>query len=232
MKGTTREYLAVLLACSLLLSTFSVPARAGCEPPCDDCEECDIEDCECVWEGCPSCGRCRYCDSSCDCQWVGNCRYDSDCPDCHTCPTPECNCEYQCNPDNCQTCVNGSCQVCGGDPDKCCDNGTCVDKCTNTGQCDYGELPSGPYANCQALQDPVTGQCGPAEGFICNHLATIAENDAECADCAPGCDKTRICACAQIVPIHCKTHCYLLFCQCLCDDAGEPYYIGDHYECD
>ena len=126
-----------------------------------------------------------------------------------------------------ETCCGGTC--CDGTT-KCCDNGTCVPKCTNTGQCDYGELPDGPYVEC--IENPVTHQCGWLEGGLCNHLVTIATSDAQCADCKPNCDKERISACAEITPMNCTTHCYLLVCACLCDtQPSESYTVGDHYEC-
>ena len=114
-------------------------------------------------------------------------------------------------------------------PDECCDNGTCVSECTNTGQCDYGELPDGPYVQC--IDDPVTGKCGFLEGGLCNHLVTIAQNDARCADCAPGCNKTRVSACAEITPVYCKEERFLLVFTCLCVQGGPYEYRGDHYEC-
>jgi hypothetical protein len=83
----------------------------------------------------------------------------------------------------------------------------------------------------QCIDDPITGKCEELEGGLCNHLATIAENDAECADCAPGCDKTRISACAEIIPIHCQTRCEWTVCGCFCEHGGQPEYRGDHYEC-
>jgi len=139
MKGTTREYLAVLVTYSLLFMNAH-QLLGGCDPPCDDCEDCDIEDCECVWEGCPSCGRCRYCDNNCDCQWRGNCRYDSHCEDCYSCPTPSCNCTYDCDPN--QFCCDGTCCNNG---ETCCDGACCdpnTETCCGTSDCcnNYSEI--------------------------------------------------------------------------------------------
>ena len=127
-----------------------------------------------------------------------------------------------------ETCCNGSC--CS--PDECCAEGSCVPDCTNTGQCDYGELPSGPYPNCQLLQDPETGRCEGAEGLLCNHLVTIAINDAECPDCEPGCNKTLISACVSIIPARCTEKPYGLGYACICElKPEEEETDGVHYEC-
>jgi hypothetical protein len=185
---------------------------------CDSATElcCDGTCCDSATEYC--------CDGTC-------CQLDEECCD-GTC----------CDPDMCEECVGGQCLVCGGrpgevccngtccTPDQCCDNGTCVDKCTNTGQCDYGELPSGPYPNCELLADPQTGRCGIIENAICGHVFTIAQSDAECADCEPGCDKERISACIEITEYRCTEHIYGVWFICLCDPK-ESYTSGNHYEC-
>ena len=175
--------------------------------------------------------------------------------------TQECcggNVIAKCDPDECEECDGeGACEVCNGDPDKdccggtcydkategccdgviydkatkCCDNGTVVDKCTNDDQCDYGELPDGPYMSCPNM-DPYSNLCADGvEGSLCNHRVIIAENSARCADCAPNCDKERISACAEITPVYCVEECYLLACMCHCYQGGEPEYRGNHYEC-
>jgi hypothetical protein len=168
---------------------------------------------------CPGC--CYWNGSTC---WPDN----SACEDCESCIS--CECESDCLMGQC--CSNDAC-VNDCPSGECCDDGECVPKCTNSGQCDYGELPSGPYPNCQVLKDDSTGKCEQAEGLICGHNINISTNDAECADCAPGCAKSRICACAEIIPYRCTEHCYLLFCDCTCDEKYEERtYRGDHYECD
>jgi hypothetical protein len=199
----------------LLLCGLTTAARACPPPECPNCYywngyECYCHEACCIDADCT--GECDYCSDSCVCE-----------DDQSLCPG---ECDY---------CWAGYCydddSKCASD--ECCDNGTCVDKCTNTGQCDYGELPSGPYPNCEVLKDDATGKCAEAEGLICNHSVIIAIKDAVCADCEPNCDKTRICACAEIIPYRCTTHCYYSVCTCLCDEKpNESYTVGDHYECD
>jgi len=237
--------IVILLACLLLLSGLTVPATACCEgdppgePSCYVCEDgawvledgadCGV-DSDCGPPGCWNCVNCQ-CEYQCnDCQvcWAGSCvlRYGAEC-------AVDLDCEY--GGEGCESCVDCICEdddsKCASD--ECCDDGTCVPKCTNTGQCDYGELPSGPYPNCEVLKDDATGRCAEAEGFVCNHSVIIAQNDAQCADCEPNCAKTRICACAEIIPYKCTTHCSFFLCICTCDEKYEERtYRGDHYECD
>lgn len=195
-----------------------------CESSCDPnlCEECDGQG-NCV-DRCDT-NECRQCDGQ------GSCTYQCDEDQCLECDGQG-NCESWCDALQCLECDGqGNCPVCGGDPDKCCDNGTCVDKCTNTAQCDYGELPGGPYVEC--YNHPVTGKCEELEGGLCFHVTTIAQSDAQCADCEPGCDKTRISACIEIIPYYCTTHCFFTVCSCQCDpNTNDASYRGDHYECD
>jgi len=65
--------------------------------------------------------------------------YDLYLPYCCNSDQPCCN-GHCCDPNDCETCVDGYCQVCGGDPNKiCCDNGSCVKPCeleAVVGQCD------------------------------------------------------------------------------------------------
>ncbi|MBA7676096.1 hypothetical protein ES703_84336 [subsurface metagenome] len=222
-------------------------AECGCGGrTCSGC--CVCSGCSCVPGSCPACKSCV----DCLCECTSECCEDSDCDQANCYHCVDCNCEYQCDPDNCQNCDGqGTCEdrcvlfhnclECDGEgscvsrcnPSQCCYQDSCVDKCTNTGQCDYGTLPGGPYPNCQALQDPITGRCDGAEGFLCGHAIAISVNGAECADCEPSCAKTRICACAQINPVYCQTRCvYIIVCGCFCENVGEPEYRGDHYECD
>lgn len=223
--------IAFSLACLFILSSLSLPATACPPPDCDDCEEWDPVNKECVLkEGAEcadslDCNTCYYCMPTCTCElpYGSECGEDDPCPGaCHTCVASEfgeiCLCE-----DDDTKCT----------ADECCDAGTCVPKCTNTGQCDGGEVPSGPFPNCLALQDPITGRCNGGEGLICNYLINLALDDAECADCEPNCDKTRISACAEIIPYRCTTQCVLWVCACSCEQKYEERtYRGDHYECE
>jgi len=207
------------------LLLFSVKSfTLACLEDCEPCQHMDPYWRWCVPDPpCPcGCTECRYVTEFKEYRCVSICGENEFC--CHASP---CGSGCHCCPKGKTCCEVGCC-----DPDECCDDGTCVDKCTNTGQCDYGELPSGPYPNCQALQDPVTGRCGTAEGLICKHFVTIAVNDAECADCEPGCDKERISPCIEIIPYRCTEHSYVIWYACLCDmKLDEREYRGDHYEC-
>ena len=123
------------------------------------------------------------------------------------------NTEKCCNEDTGHTCPKSPVdkECCDGaccDPSQCCNNGTCVDKCTMTGQCSYTPPETSNYVECQNF-NPTDKSCEEIiEGALCNHLVTVGLNEAECADCAPNCDKTRICACAEITPVFCKTNCF------------------------
>ncbi len=201
--------------CDLIIG-LSCGDCSGCSP----CNSCML--CFCIWDCNPGA---TCCNGSC-CN-SGNCCNSTTC-----CPNYDDVCctdsgSYCC--DSGKTCCQGSCCA----SNQCCLNGTCVDKCTNTGQCNYGVLPGGPYADC-GNTDPTQGSCAEVvEGAVCNHRAIIATNSAECADCESNCDKTRISACIEILPFKCRTHCFLLICSCTCDsDWDNVNYRGNHYECD
>jgi len=38
-------------------------------------------------------------------------------------------CQNCCDPNKCEKCIEGQCQVCGGDPDEVCCDGVCTPKC-------------------------------------------------------------------------------------------------------
>lgn len=232
-----------LLVC-FLLSGFTMPAIA-CPPP--DCGSCcywvstgpDPNDGYCeliIGLSCGDCAGCMPCNSCIACFCI------SDCSSGQTCCGGSC-CSNTCCFGTCcsagQNCCAGSCcsnVCCNGiccEPDECCDDGQCVNKCTNTGQCDYGVLPGGPYMSCPNTDPTGFGDCQPGvEGSLCTHRAIIASNSAECADCEPNCDKTRISACAEITPVYCEEHYYIAVWTCICTQGGTPEYRGDHYECD
>jgi hypothetical protein len=104
----------------------------GCGPPsCPTCEYWNGNDCVSVI--CPDCQYCSYDDGRCH-TW---------CPAGTSC----CNGQSCCSPANCESCVNGWCQFCGGDPYKTCCNGQCCDP-----------------AQCQSC---VNGQCQVCGGDTC-----------------------------------------------------------------
>ncbi len=136
--------------------------------------------------------------------------------------------------------INGTC--CAGTccpPDQCCDRPAvgppgCTQRCTNSGQCDYGTLPENPGFSC-GNEDPKSGGlCAKGvAGAVCAYNSFIATNcDAQCASCSPGCPSNYVCACRVTTPFYCTQHCYILVCQCTCDPCeGDIQRIGLHYEC-
>lgn len=256
MKDLRLKLLTVFVTCMLLLSIFSVPAIAcggggggcppckkwsysaqRCVPKCTGCYDCVDGGCVCNKPCCDDgdCPVCEGCSADCACECTAECGCEGkSCPTCESCNncacvcTAECGCEGRSCPD-CYDCVDCECEYqCSAS--ECCDNGTCVPECTNTGQCSY-DPPTSNYVTCENF-NPTDKTCEDIiEGALCGHVINLALSDAECAPCAPDCDMPRISACAEIIPVFCKTRCFLLVCACLCDDAGEPYYSGDHYEC-
>ena len=189
---------------------------------CQSCQTCYCNDDDDNCSGCCKCSGCNCVDDNTKCS--GCC----ECSDCN-CVDDETECSGCCKCSGC-SCVDDD-SKCG--TDECCDGCTCVSKCTEDGQCDYGELPSGPYAQCLNSDPTSGGRCAPGvEGTLCNHRVTIALNDARCAECEPNCDKERICACIEIVPCYCREHCFITVCNCSCDlEWDEASTDGDHYEC-
>ncbi len=219
--------------------------ECGVADPCPG-ECCDCIDCECVGDD-SNCGNCQVC-QNCNCvkDPTVECDDSSDCKTCYYC-MPNCKCELpygsECGEDDpcpgeCHTCVGSEVCLCEDDDskcasDECCLDGTCVPKCTNTGQCSYEPPDTSNYVTCENF-NPTDKRCEDIiEGALCGHVIKVALNDAECAACAPDCYKEYICPCAEIIPVYCKTRCYLLVCACLCNDAheNEATYSGAHYEC-
>jgi len=66
------------------------------------------------------------------------------------------SCVSSCDPANCQTCVDGWCQVCGGDPNQVCCDGSCEPKCEDgepTGECDTSHNAEYECVGCVLIGD-------------------------------------------------------------------------------
>lgn len=119
--------------------------------------------------------------------------------------------------------------VCGGDPNKCCDNGTCVDKCDPDGApCSWTE--PGIQSGCPSREE--TGECDfGVEGQTCEWhvIETFHSSSAKCATCASDC-KHWAGNCVKMAANVCKTHFFL---QCHCSPIDNPptILVGDYYEC-
>ena len=231
----TKSVLKLITAITtgLMLFYFAVPAGAWSQYG-----EC------CYWDGeefhyiDALCSGCCKCGGDCDCM-----HDHSKCPPCHFCI--DCGCENYCDPnevccdwlccdeDLCETCVGGDeCKVCGGDTSKCCDNGTCVDKCTdNAATCEW-DYPDDYLFNCENFH-PTDKSCEAIVlGQICSHRIIYRGGTAKCADCAPNCAKIYVEPCAVIYPIRCKNVRVLLFLYCQCQDEDDtPRYSGSAYDC-
>jgi hypothetical protein len=88
-------------------------------------------------------GTANCCDpAACeDCNWTtGVC--ESRCPDCQTCDGAG-NCR-DCDPNHCETCIDGKCVVCGGDPTATCRDGHCCCAANGCGACGGPSIPDNP----------------------------------------------------------------------------------------
>lgn len=97
-------------------------------------------------------------------------------------PCPPCNywfgeCIYYCEPNWCETCVDGSCQVCGGDPDKVCCDGTCCD----TDDCEKTCVDG----SCQVCGGDPDCECVDGECLCCWRLQEHPQGTGDCA-CSEG----------------------------------------------
>ena len=179
---------------------------------------CDPAQCmDCVGGECKQCGgdKCKTCD-----------------PETHTCNP------VVCNTVNCEICVDGQCKICDGDTTKCCDHpelapSRCVNKCTNSAQCDYGTLPTDPHLSCASVDPGSGGVCDEGiGGETCGYIISYyKDKDAQCANCAPGCSSHIADVCVIIKTEHCKEKCDeygICICQCLTDTVAE---LGLHWVC-
>jgi len=115
---------------------------AGCPGDCEDCIDgsCVDEDIYCG-TGCQTCQNGTCVDNNDKCDGCLKCENDecvpddSKCSGCQKCITSGTTgvCvddNTKCNADNCETCVNSVCKVCGGDlTKKCCPDQSCVKPC-------------------------------------------------------------------------------------------------------
>ncbi len=110
-----------------------------------------------------------------------------------------------CDPNKCETCVDGECKVCGGDPNKvCCDDGSCAKPCeldANTATCSGATQPC---ANCfhycetsfkivytgnsvYTCKEPgCPGDCQDADPVRCYSKIPCKTNGIHDAFCGPG----------------------------------------------
>jgi len=171
MKKTARKPIAIFLTCLLLLSNLKLPAAvAGCLDWCGWCYTC--EDCECVYDGCPRCGSCRYCGSDCRCRNYGDCW--GGCPTCESCVNCYCQCNSECGCDG-KTC-SGCCV---------CSNCSCV---PNHSNCDEANCYKCENCNCVYRCNPDTqvccdGSCKPKCEEVGSETLCGSENDTPCRAC-------------------------------------------------
>lgn len=170
MKTTTRESIAIFLAGLLLLSSFTTPATACCEPPAPPCHRCEagvwVWDCAASQNCCGgSCCSNTCCNGTC-------CSSGQNCCGGFCCSNACCSGVFCCDPG--EVCCNGGCSECQQDsdcgPPACwnCEFCKCKDQCN----------PS----NCETCVD---GSCKVCEG----------DPNQEC--CAGTCCDTSKCECVD-----------------------------------
>ena len=160
----------------------------GCNP--DRCETCKQGECQstCDSENCQRCNGSGSCESTCDpnqceqCDGEGNCESSCDPNQCEVCDGQG-NCESTCDPDQCEECDGqGNCEVCGGDPDKVCCEGSCEPICEQTG---YDAI-------CSSDNDKSCRACVGIGGNCSNYDARVYSNQTiyNCTGGCPGeCDE-------------------------------------------
>ncbi len=226
--------------------TTTAGACCSCANNCKYCNSSDM----CVnypnGSDCGDCksgysGECTYTCSSLACQtcindWCTPCNGDTNkgccdgtCYDPFTekcCNPPGDNNGYKCDSD--QTCCDGDCC----EPDECCHNGTCVDKCDPAGETCEHDTPV-IEAGCQSIA-PDDLRCFPDQiDKVCMwNLQYHYETSATCAFCASGC-RTRDAFCSSYKAETCRN---AWFIGCVCDYDGPENQrpqanSGDHYIC-
>ena len=196
-----RLFYGLIIVMALLLNVIANDAR-GSGPGCSPCDSYDFDGYTGGWRcmGCiADCGTCYSCDTSNpnnpSCKKKFDSRTQSSCCDCRSiCNGNDCKscafdgsgtCQSNCDPNKCQTCDgNGTCPVCGGDPNKACCNGTCYDK--KTQQCCDDISPHYP---CDINSTCCYGHCCGPNQWCCNVDQTCHD---ECVNSEPShhCDTT------------------------------------------
>jgi len=233
MKKRMSRAIVLVLFCLLIMLGLSSRSTAT-PPPCPDCEYWSFIEERCIpygdcWGGCTNCKTCV----DCWCRCLAECCFDAHCSGCCKCSgcqcvddTPSCfggcyacigcGCIYQCDPDNCQICVDNvcenrctqdpaSCDECDGvgncvsacDPNTqvCCD-GTCTDKCENTeptGHCDTSHNGEYQCVGCVGVPPFTSAECGDFEIRV--YTGNINHH------CTGGCPGD----CQEQDPVHCYT---------------------------
>ncbi len=207
-----KERLILFLMCLFVICVFSVIASACPCPPCPPCyhRTSGYPSCGCGWNcgsGQTCCkGSCcsGYCCNSC-CSGSGTCCNNSCCSTGYCCDGKKCynpntenccgngtgktcpngkNCcgSNCCDPCNCESCMDGSCKVCGNDPNQKCCGGACCNKvwtthtteaintfCPSCGNGPPGEgLCGGTTTEIESYEHCVIAEAGQGEHCQCN----------------------------------------------------------------
>ena len=187
----------------------------------DGARACSCSGC-CIWTGFPAgCvdseslkGDCCECE---DCEWgswARNCNTEQ----CYGCSGPDtCNCVSRC------------------ESDECCDDGTCMDRCTpSVLPCNYDPYWIGSDPVSCLVFHPIDKSCPPEkDGKVCGYeLVVLREKSAACfADCDPYCTRNLV-RCAEWHWTYCK-NVYLppFSLYCTCAGTGSPITAGNGWEC-
>ncbi len=159
--------------CDYYLCEGQICCASGCCNPLQ-CQICVDGQCQYSCGMTQTCCGGECCDGTC-CN--GTCCKGSECEDCNSVTGA---CESRCKPENCEECndVTHSCEVCGGDPNQVCCDGTCKPKCKLVD----GDDCSGP------IPTFCSGCSVPDVGCSWNSLTVIYEGGKE-KKCNPeGCE--------------------------------------------
>lgn len=184
----------------MLFGTFAVdavvcngdPNKTCCNNECCN-NKCCNDEC-CYDKTCYDPNKKRCCEDgnghTCDINETccnGQCCNPKKCEDCNDVTG---TCESRCKPENCETCLDldgdgtSSCEVCGGDPTKCCVEGECKNYCGLSCPCREDQYCCG-----SSLPLPGAGEC-------CNPDEVCCYTDTSGFFCRPPC---------EIYPVDCTT---------------------------